>query len=160
MSEAAPSRDRLRALTTELMLIPCLSGHEGRVRRRLGAGMLALGLSSTTDRLGNLIATADLEALAGLVVPGISRIKPGFRLNRDDYEWRAPISGSTSAPTSRRARPQSTAKGERRRASRVRISSLCRAPGGRSIARTRTGGRFRLADEKAYRRERPCALRD
>jgi putative aminopeptidase len=53
-----PSRDRLRALTMELMLIPGLSGHEGRVRRHLAAEMAGLGLSATTDRLGNLIATA------------------------------------------------------------------------------------------------------
>ena len=51
------SRDRLRALTMELMLIPALSGHEGRVRRRLAAEMAGLGLATTTDRVGNLIAT-------------------------------------------------------------------------------------------------------
>ena len=56
-----PSRERLRALTIELMLIPGLSGHEGRVRRRLAAEMAGLGLSTTTDRLGNLIATAEGE---------------------------------------------------------------------------------------------------
>jgi putative aminopeptidase FrvX len=43
----------------ELMLIPGLSGHEGRVRRRLSAEMRGLGLATTTDRFGNLIATAD-----------------------------------------------------------------------------------------------------
>ena len=59
MSGAGPSRDRLRALTMELMLIPGLSGHEGRVRRRLAAEMSGLGLATTTDRLGNLIATAE-----------------------------------------------------------------------------------------------------
>lgn len=52
-------RDRLRALTSELMLIPGLSGHEGRVRRRLAAELRTLGLAPRTDRLGNLIATAD-----------------------------------------------------------------------------------------------------
>ncbi len=41
------------------MLIPGLSGHEGRVRRRLAAEMAALGLATTTDRVGNLIATAE-----------------------------------------------------------------------------------------------------
>ena len=41
------------------MLIPGLSGHEGRVRRRLAAEMADLSLATTTDRLGNLIATAD-----------------------------------------------------------------------------------------------------
>src|SRR6202020_1382672 len=52
------SRDRLLALTMELMLIPGLSGHEGRVRRRLASEIRGLGLATTTDRLGNLIATA------------------------------------------------------------------------------------------------------
>jgi putative aminopeptidase FrvX len=42
----------------ELMLIPSLSGHEGRVRRRLAAEVAGLGLAATNDRLGNLIATA------------------------------------------------------------------------------------------------------
>ena len=59
MSGAGPSRERLRALTMELMLIPGLSGHEGRVRRRLAVEMAGLGLAATTDRLGNLIATAE-----------------------------------------------------------------------------------------------------
>jgi putative aminopeptidase FrvX len=43
----------------ELMLIPGLSGHEGRVRRRLAREMAGLGLAAKTDRLGNLIATAE-----------------------------------------------------------------------------------------------------
>jgi len=43
------------------MTIPGLSGHEGRVRRRLAAEMQALGLRTKTDRLGNLIATAPGE---------------------------------------------------------------------------------------------------
>jgi putative aminopeptidase len=43
----------------ELMLIPGLSGYEGRVRRRLSAEMRGFGLATTTDRLGNLIATAE-----------------------------------------------------------------------------------------------------
>ena len=58
MLGAGPSRDRLRSLTMELMLIPGLSGHEGRVRRRLAHEMAGLGFATATDRLGNLIATA------------------------------------------------------------------------------------------------------
>lgn len=50
-------KDRLRALTAELMLIPGLSGYEGRVRRRIAAELKALGIASHSDRLGNLIAT-------------------------------------------------------------------------------------------------------
>jgi len=49
--------ERLRDLTTKLMLIPGLSGYEGRVRRTLAAELTALGVASHTDRLGNLIAT-------------------------------------------------------------------------------------------------------
>jgi len=52
-------RERLRVLTAELMTIPGLSGHEGRVRRRLAAEMRAIGLEATTDRIGNLIATVE-----------------------------------------------------------------------------------------------------
>jgi putative aminopeptidase FrvX len=52
-------KDRLRTLLKDLMLIPGLSGHEGRVRRYLKKEMQALGLKATTDRLGNLIATIE-----------------------------------------------------------------------------------------------------
>jgi len=50
-------KDRLRTLTSDLMLIPGLSGYEGRVRRRIAAELTALGIASRSDRLGNLIAT-------------------------------------------------------------------------------------------------------
>ncbi|MCP4382043.1 MAG: M42 family metallopeptidase [Hyphomicrobiales bacterium] len=50
-------KKRLASLTRELMLIPGLSGYEGRVRRRLAACLAELGLDSWSDRLGNLIAT-------------------------------------------------------------------------------------------------------
>ena len=39
------------------MLIPGLSGHEGRVRRRLAAELTGLGIDTRSDRLGNLIGT-------------------------------------------------------------------------------------------------------
>lgn len=45
--------DRVR----ELMLIPGLSGYEGRVRRYLRTALEELGIASETDRLGNLIAS-------------------------------------------------------------------------------------------------------
>ena len=44
------------------MLIPGLSGYEGRVRRRIAAELQALGIASRSDRLGNLIATLDGDA--------------------------------------------------------------------------------------------------
>lgn len=47
----------LRDLLIELMLIPGLSGYEGRVRRALAQSMNALGIGCRTDRMGNLIAT-------------------------------------------------------------------------------------------------------
>ena len=50
-------KTQLRNLLEALMLIPGLSGHEDRVRRRIHAEINPLPLSITTDRLGNLIAT-------------------------------------------------------------------------------------------------------
>ena len=50
-------RNRLKDWTTALMMIPGLSGHEGRVRRYIRSELDALGVSSTTDMLGNLTAT-------------------------------------------------------------------------------------------------------
>ena len=47
--------DRLRDLTTGLMEIPGLAGHEGRVRQHIAATIDAIGCSHRTDRLGNLI---------------------------------------------------------------------------------------------------------
>ncbi len=52
-------KDRLRKLLCEMMMIPGLSGHEGRVRRYLKERLEELGLSTRTDMLGNLIATID-----------------------------------------------------------------------------------------------------
>src|SRR5687768_324575 len=50
------------------MLIPGLSGYEGRVRRYLANALSTLGLPSRTDRLGNLIATLDGSAEAPSVM--------------------------------------------------------------------------------------------
>jgi putative aminopeptidase FrvX len=61
-------KDRLRALLSELMLIPGLSGYEGRVRRRLEAALGELGISSRTERLGNLIATLPGDGAAPSVM--------------------------------------------------------------------------------------------
>jgi putative aminopeptidase FrvX len=41
------------------MLIPGLSGYEGRVRRYLAEALTDLDITSRTDRLGNLVATID-----------------------------------------------------------------------------------------------------
>jgi putative aminopeptidase len=61
-------RERLSHLTKELMLIPGLSGYETRVRRRIAKEMVALGFATTTDRLGNLIATLQGGAKAPSVM--------------------------------------------------------------------------------------------
>jgi putative aminopeptidase len=59
MAPAEPMIERLRQLVTELMMIPGLSGYEGRVRRRIAGELNALGIASRADRLGNLIATVE-----------------------------------------------------------------------------------------------------
>lgn len=59
---AEPSTERLHALLRKLMLIPGLSGYEGRVRRAIAGELADLGIDSRSDRLGNLIATIDGEA--------------------------------------------------------------------------------------------------
>lgn len=53
------SAARLGSLLAELMLIPGLSGYEGRVRRHLKSQLDKIGLASRTDRMGNLIATLE-----------------------------------------------------------------------------------------------------
>src|SRR5688500_6628884 len=63
-----PMKDRLRRLLSELMLIPGLSGYEGRVRRHLAKTLDELGVGSRSDRLGNLIATLDGDADAPSVM--------------------------------------------------------------------------------------------
>jgi putative aminopeptidase len=65
---ATEMRQRIVKLTKELMLIPGLSGHETRVRKRLAAEMKTLGFASTTDRLGNLISTLPGDAKAPSVM--------------------------------------------------------------------------------------------
>lgn len=58
-SRKSSAKARLRADLTELMLIPGLSGHEGRVRRCLAAKLAEISIPSRSDRLGNLIATLE-----------------------------------------------------------------------------------------------------
>ena len=50
---------RLARSLEQLMLIPGLCGHEGRVRRHMARELTALGLDHWSDRLGNLIATIE-----------------------------------------------------------------------------------------------------
>jgi putative aminopeptidase FrvX len=55
-------RERIKTWTKELMMIPGLSGFEGNVRRCIRKELAALGITSRTDRLGNLIATLEGDA--------------------------------------------------------------------------------------------------
>lgn len=47
----------IREALTDLMLIPGLSGHEGRVAKAIATRLRGLGLAHRSDRLGNLITT-------------------------------------------------------------------------------------------------------
>lgn len=49
-------KDRIKRDLMDLMRVPGLSGHEDRVRRALGQRLGAMGVESTSDRLGNLVA--------------------------------------------------------------------------------------------------------
>ncbi len=62
------TRVRLKSLMCDLMLIPGLSGYEGRVRKRIAKDLQLLGLATRTDRLGNLIATLEGDAGAPTVM--------------------------------------------------------------------------------------------
>lgn len=55
--ETEATKQRLRELVSRLMLVPGLSGHEGRIRRVIADELAAMGIESRSDRLGNLIAT-------------------------------------------------------------------------------------------------------
>jgi putative aminopeptidase len=52
-------QEHLRQSLTDLMMLPGLSGHEDRVRKSIRARLAAAGVSSRSDRLGNLIAHFD-----------------------------------------------------------------------------------------------------
>ena len=55
-------KDRLKQDLTDLMAVPGLSGHEDRVRRAIAQRLTAEGITSRSDRLGNLIVTFEGEA--------------------------------------------------------------------------------------------------
>ena len=52
-------RERILEATSELCLIPGLSGHEGRVAEAIGCELERIGLAPDSDVLGNIWATAD-----------------------------------------------------------------------------------------------------
>ena len=49
-------KDRIKRDLLDLMMVPGLSGHEDRVRRAIRDRLDAIGVQSTSDRLGNLVA--------------------------------------------------------------------------------------------------------
>ncbi|WP_425039487.1 M20/M25/M40 family metallo-hydrolase [Primorskyibacter sp. S187A] len=53
---AQSAQTRITTDTLDLMRIPGLSGHEDRVRRALRSKLEAMGIESSADRLGNLVA--------------------------------------------------------------------------------------------------------
>jgi len=61
-------KERIGALLADLMLIPGLSGYEGRVRRHLAEALAELGIASRSDRLGNLMVTIEGTADAPSVM--------------------------------------------------------------------------------------------
>jgi putative aminopeptidase len=79
---AGTAKQRLATLLRELMLIPGLSGHEGRVRRRLASDLADLGIETRTDRFGNLIATIDGVATAPRVMLFAHMDQLGFVVRR------------------------------------------------------------------------------
>lgn len=59
----------IRDILKELMLIPGLSGHEGRVAAAVAAHLDAMGLAHRSDRLGNLVCSLPGDpALPGVMV--------------------------------------------------------------------------------------------
>ncbi len=62
------SRANIERDLRDLMLIPGLSGHEGRVRGHIKTLMQTAGLEARTDRLGNLIATIEGDPAAPSVM--------------------------------------------------------------------------------------------
>jgi putative aminopeptidase FrvX len=72
----------IAALTMELMLIPGLSGHEGRVRARIRHELDALAIAHSTDRLGNLTATlpGDEDAPSVMLIAHMDQL--GFMVRK------------------------------------------------------------------------------
>ncbi|MFK7745336.1 MAG: M42 family metallopeptidase [Roseobacter sp.] len=75
-------KDRLRTTVQDLMLIPGLSGHEDRVRRHLRAQLDAMGVHSTSDRLGNLVASFSGEGPSVMLFAHMDQL--GFIVRKID----------------------------------------------------------------------------
>lgn len=72
----------MRDLIAELMLVPGLAGHEGRVAAAIAAHLDRLGIPHRSDRLGNLIATLPGEAAAPSVMVFTHMDQLGFVVRR------------------------------------------------------------------------------
>lgn len=75
-------KERLRTLLCELMLIPGLAGHEGRVRRAIRERLAPLALDCRTDMMGNLIATLEGDAALPSVMLFTHMDQLGFVVRR------------------------------------------------------------------------------
>ncbi|KAB2863665.1 MAG: M42 family metallopeptidase [Bauldia sp.] len=84
-------RERLRRLLSELMRVPGLSGHEGRVRRHLRQALDGLGIASRTDRLGNLIATLAGDPAAPTVMLFTHMDQLGFVVRKIEADGRVRV---------------------------------------------------------------------
>ena len=80
------SRANIERDLRDLMYIPGLSGHEGRVRAHVGERLRAEGIAWRTDRLGNLIATlpGDDRAPSVMVITHMDQLGFMVRKIEDD----------------------------------------------------------------------------
>ncbi len=79
-------RDRLERDLTRLMLIPGLSGHEDRVRAAIAEALSDEGMTSRSDRMGNLIATFEGAPDAPTVMLFAHMDQLGFVVRRIDED--------------------------------------------------------------------------
>jgi putative aminopeptidase len=79
-------KDRLRTDLTDLMLTPGLSGHEERVAALIRARLAPHGITTRTDRLGNLIATFPGDAHAPAVMLFTHMDQLGFFVRRIEVD--------------------------------------------------------------------------
>ncbi len=76
--------DRLRDDLLDLMRIPGLSGHEDRVRRAIAKRLKEFGVTTKTDRLGNLSATFPGEGPAVMLFTHMDQLGFVVRKIRED----------------------------------------------------------------------------
>jgi putative aminopeptidase len=67
-------QQRLSKITQELMLIPGLAGYETRVRKRIAATLKELGITTSVDVLGNLVATLPGKAPSVMLIAHMDQL--------------------------------------------------------------------------------------